>query len=566
MGWDSPATWTLVTDLSDINTANPTIILTHGWHDGFESGPSDPYPQITSFISTFAHNFYLGQQNTGSNVLANYNILAVDWSDESNWNAGSDPGNTSNPTIATELKSGTLVSDAVQSAVNGIAAGAELGVLLAAAAFDPTKLMLIGHSNGAGFMASLAITLYAKVHQKVDELVVLDAPVQTPSYSEVKAAAPYVQHLSNYYVPVVPSTDDQLAGFLISSDGSLRLDAPFGFGAAIAGDPTTTSIDNYELNWLNEDSGPTGHNNIVGRYAQTADVSSSTWGFALSSFGISQLGNATSLGTRFWVEGPVGQFQLINPVVATALEGFVQPLATISATWLVNTADIGFVTTAGVVSAVYTFGADGTIAVSNDVINTAQIATENFEQAANGVWNYLSGGAATLWNTFNATIQSATNAAGQLLFIPAVANSPVIASTQVDIPSDAALINFDLTVDNIGNNDTLLVAIGSQVIGQISLAAQQLQNGSPVEFWVGDFAGQTDQTLTFYMPSDVKSDAIFTIGNPQFTSITPNDAAASPSFSNLSVSSSITYGTTSADFRATLPLAHSSHPTPKALR
>ncbi|MEX0642144.1 MAG: hypothetical protein WD468_05560 [Pirellulales bacterium] len=89
------------------------------------------------------------------------------------------------------------------------------------------------------------------------------------------------------------------------------------------------------------------------------------------------------------------------------------------------------------------------------------------------------------------------------------------ASIEVRIPDDAAFLTFELSVLNAGNNDTLLVALGDQVIGEVDLASQQAAGTGAVELWIGDQGGQTT-TLSWYMPSDIPSSAEFLVSNVEF--------------------------------------------------
>ena len=100
----------------------------------------------------------------------------------------------------------------------------------------------------------------------------------------------------------------------------------------------------------------------------------------------------------------------------------------------------------------------------------------------------------------------------------AKAHSPVLAAIDVHVPTDADVLSFDLSVLNGGASDTLLVAIGSDVIAEIDLTAQTLVAGDRFDLWLGDHAGETI-TLNFYMPSDAPSSAEFLISNLNFISL-----------------------------------------------
>src|SRR5205814_995526 len=117
----------------------------------------------------FAKDFAVGR---GNDPGSQFNILAVDWHDGGR-PLGSDPNGLDLPADI----AGDAVKDAQQSALNGIHAAVPLADKLFTAGAQPESLFLIGHSNGAGFMASLAAELSRKTNgRKVAELDALDAP------------------------------------------------------------------------------------------------------------------------------------------------------------------------------------------------------------------------------------------------------------------------------------------------------------------------------------------------------------------------------------------------------
>jgi hypothetical protein len=88
----------------------------------------------------------------------------------------------------------------------------------------------------------------------------------------------------------------------------------------------------------------------------------------------------------------------------------------------------------------------------------------------------------------------------------------------VDVPEDADLLEFNLSVANPGNNDHLLVMIGDEVLRDIDLASVQSVGSVKEQIWIKDYAG-TPQTITFYMPSDEPSEAEFAISNVEFVDV-----------------------------------------------
>ncbi len=117
------------------------------------------------------------------------------------------------------------------------------------------------------------------------------------------------------------------------------------------------------------------------------------------------------------------------------------------------------------------------------------------------------------------------------------------------MPQNAAYISFDLTVINPGNDDQLLVGIGNNVIGQVDLASVQQSGTQTIQLPIGQYAGQTNQTLTFYMPSNATSSAQFTVGNVQVESLAVDTA---PSISDVAASVGVggTLAFTAANFTA----------------
>ena len=99
------------------------------------------------------------------------------------------------------------------------------------------------------------------------------------------------------------------------------------------------------------------------------------------------------------------------------------------------------------------------------------------------------------------------------------ANSPVYGSLDVDVPTTADLMTFNLSVTNSGNSgDHLLVMIGNDVLQDIDLASVQSAGGVTEQVWIKDYAGKPE-TVTFYMPSEVHSDAEFSISDVNFVDV-----------------------------------------------
>ncbi|MEO8499155.1 MAG: hypothetical protein ABI614_29160, partial [Planctomycetota bacterium] len=137
-----------------------TILLTHGWNDKLDHGADD------EFMSRFARDLMLGR--TANEIASEYSVLAVDWYGEGLRRVlGSNPNLL--PPIIDFISPYGAFDDALKSSVNGINIGKVLANELRAAGIGPahlSNLMLIGHSNGAGFMGSLAKKLFQLTGEK----------------------------------------------------------------------------------------------------------------------------------------------------------------------------------------------------------------------------------------------------------------------------------------------------------------------------------------------------------------------------------------------------------------
>ena len=190
-------------DLSQKLIGKKNILLTHGWNDSVTLADEE------HFLYQFALDFVRGR---APEDYGEYNIWAVDWLGEG-WEhlLGSNPNGL--PTWADMIQSPPVLggwADANLSASNGIVQGLLVGERLASAGLNPATTMLIGHSNGAGFMAGVARTLYEysdAPENRVAELVALDAPWLTASYWYTQSSVYATQRISNYYIPAGQLTD-----------------------------------------------------------------------------------------------------------------------------------------------------------------------------------------------------------------------------------------------------------------------------------------------------------------------------------------------------------------------
>ncbi len=459
--WDSPNPSfvpMLDSQWPTIDWSKPTIILTHGWNDSLDISTNGlDTSGNKQFIWTFAETFRGGR--TLDQCKA-FNILAVDWNDGGSKN-DSDPDN--NPSDFLNIP------DAEQSAANGVAAAYALAGRLVAKVgsnLSPQNMMLVGHSNGAGFMGSLALSLHSMLpqKQKIAELVALDAPTLTPAWVEVKVAAASVARVSNYYMPGWWNLGFGAAIDDISNLYNFSLDKPI-------------SDDDLRQHGIVGTTDYFGHIEVAERYAESAGVDA-TWGFQTS-----KLMNSSDpyKNNSYWVEELSQQQDVFVPVARSELSG----------EELKAEAQAAFAT---ITRTVYSILEPG-VRVAQDV-----------SQVLKGVVND-----ATLWSTGLANS----------LLLHFQAHSPVYGSIDVNMPSDADLLTFNLSVANPGNSgDHLLVMIGDDVVQDIDLASVQSVGGVTEQVWVNNYAGQAE-TVQFYMPSpaDVSSSAEFSISNVNFVAV-----------------------------------------------
>ncbi len=504
----------------DIQWTLPTIILTHGWMDSLAG---------CTYITQFASQFWSAHSS-------GYNVLAVDWSSAGNISLGSNPdgatGWLANLT-QNHLNLDAVKADAQNSAYNGIVAAMPLADKLFAAGIEPNNVMLIGHSNGAGFMASLAERLYAdekaaygNAAPEIQELAALDAPVATDSYWQVLAAASSVSRIDNYFASVTPETPLQANS------------APLGFGAPMFS--TVGQITNFALNYADGVSvSGVAHFEVPLRYALTA--SATAWGFAASDFMTGGNGNSGTFdGYRLWGEtGIEGLLQPLKNVTSAQIAAFQAGLSesvnvgTVESQYtkegliLLGNGNWGI----GTEVLVGTFLADSAITVSSAVVNTLDIVEQRVSSAVNTLTNIAESGANYVVSGVESSVQQSVDTFENWLGFTAA--SPTFTSLAISVPQNAAFLSFDLTVTNPGNDDQLLVGIGNNVIGQVDLASVEQSGTQTIQLAIAQFAGQTDETLAFYMPSSVSSTAAFVVGNisvetlavdtaPSVSSITKN--------------------------------------------
>ena len=534
------STWTSEvspTDLhNNIDWTLPTVILTHGWMDSLAG---------CTYITQFASQFWQAHPS-------GYNVLAVDWSSAGNVSLGSNPDGATwwLPNLwNNNFNLNAVIADAQHSAYNGIVAAMPLADKLYTAGIEPNNVMLIGHSNGAGLMASLAQRLYADEKAaygnsapKIQELAALDAPVATASYWQVIAAGSSISRIDNYFVSVTPQTPLQANA------------APLGFGAPMTS--TTGHITNFALNYAYSVSlSGIAHYEVPLRYAITA--SATAWGFASSDFIVGGNGNNGAFdGYPLWGEtGIAGLFHPLENIATAQIATFQAGLSenvnvgTIKSQYtkegLILLGNGNWVIGSKVL--VCTFLADGAITVSSAVVNAVDIVEQSVTSAIQTVSNIAVSGANFVASGVNSAVQQSVDTVEN--WFGFTAHSPAYSSLNINVPQYAAYLRFDLTVTDPGNDDQLLVGIGNNVIGQVDLASVQQSGTQTIQLPIGQYAGQTNQTLTFYMPSGVTSTAQFTVGNVQVESLAVDTA---PGVSDVTASVGVggTLAFTAANFTA----------------
>ncbi|MBL7038764.1 MAG: tandem-95 repeat protein, partial [Pirellulaceae bacterium] len=492
-GWSS-------VEPSLVDWGKRTIILTHGWRDKADLfGPSEDEPSTTSsptvcsqygstipvlsscaqledphgidpprfgeeFIQVFADNF---QRGRSAAELSEFNIFAVDW-----WDNGSEFGSNGK-----RSPDGTPVSrlnplnwlTAWSSSRNAVLAAQPLGRQLAAAGIRPEDTILIGHSNGAGFMASLARTIFAELEEKgirdprIDELVALDAPWLTQSYWEVLRASPSVHRISNYYMPQLQWDASHMSVIWTVPSAAMA------FGAPMYSDEG--NIVNFELNhhfspWTLVPFVEAGHSDVPLRYAETANqlADGASWGFADSGF--------VTMSTPAYYPGP------FRVRVETA-EGDFEDVPKAS------------------------------------LLMSLEAVYEHAPDVVVSLWDYLRSTVADALRGQNSSLfidpGDFDPGVGTTIFTRGQEQSPVHASFNVDIPESAVYLAFDLTVLDAGDSRELYVAVGRDVLGTFQLESD---SGRQV-VGVADFAGTT-QDIQFYMPSESDGTAEFVISNLEF--------------------------------------------------
>ena len=147
---------------------------------------------------------------------------------------------------------------------------------------------------------------------------------------------------------------------------------------------------------------------------------------------------------------------------------------------------------------------NGDIVVDREDIITSQELTgrtstvwDTYTVAEYSIWSTVTSGAVNAVKSLvglNATVRASDIYAT----VFAQANSPVLASVDVMIPEDADLLEFTLSVLDSGNDDSLLVAIGDDVLQTIDLADVQTAGGLKSQLWMKEY-GKTLAVLLAWL-------------------------------------------------------------------
>ncbi|MFO7902363.1 MAG: Ig-like domain-containing protein [Pirellulaceae bacterium] len=459
-------------NLNDIEWQKKTIILTHGWNSSLyapkEGQDSSKY---ADFMNLFASDFEVGRS---TDELDNYNILAIDWFDNGS-ELGSNPNGKS--LVPGDIVDGPLV-DATKSANNGIYAAQVLAQqLLNDAGLKKNELrnvMLVGHSNGAGFMGTLATSLAAETEGQVAELVALDAPWATPSFLATERAAESVDYLSNYYLPCQQSTAERFAhkDFNPLTCGVGAPMMPINLG----------NTRNLELNRKYTDfdfPNKLPHSQVAWRYADTADnrQHSHSWGYRVSPFETGQP-NEPEQYHGIWQEGETeGEFKPLEPSPALTAQIFEQ--------------------VEGLGSGLGGWIGDAVRSVWDESVRVA----EDIKDAVTGenVSLLVPGGT---WGARDPVLHGK-------------AQSPIIAAFDARVPDDAVFLSYELSVLGPVTDEALFVSLGDEVIQKVDLKPQASSGGSAFDVFVEPYAGTT-QTVTFFVPAEDDSSVELMISSIDF--------------------------------------------------
>lgn len=134
------------------------MVIAHGWHDSLESSWSG---DIASSLTV---------QSKDGKVA----ILGWDWSAGSTGKVGTSSTPGLFPSVAADLFTAGLVN-ASWSASNGKQQGKLLAEDMQKIGIDPSRMQLIGHSNGSAVVGSAANLIASKLG-RVERITLLDAP------------------------------------------------------------------------------------------------------------------------------------------------------------------------------------------------------------------------------------------------------------------------------------------------------------------------------------------------------------------------------------------------------
>ncbi|HIA63050.1 MAG TPA: hypothetical protein EYN93_09175 [Planctomycetaceae bacterium] len=456
-----------------------TIILTHGWNDELnckatEASKAAETCDTDEYMGVFAKKFFYDDAHHSGD----YEILAIDWlGDPGQTKHGSNPNGIDSDDSVIEKYN---ILDANKSAKNGEKAGEYSAGKLFVAGFRPETLTLIGHSNGAGLMASLAISLRNQTVQKtrVKSLISLDAPELTWAHAKVIKAASAASMVYNYFAPF-----ELLSTEIDGCKSSTTKEKTWGFGKFMYQNGIVNILKIYDL------GEKTGHSELPRLFAEETADTSAKWGYSNP-------------------PAPVASGYLyFEPENGFNAEGYGDAIPyppSISISEELNRSCWEFRRTKLKEAVAIVEQKTHDLAVKG--VMTYNFVLHTINEKAEQVKIYLTGKG------------GGSGVEGEGVEGEPVAGG-VLAVLDVDIPSDASFLSFDLLVSDSGNNDQLQVALGDTIREEVDLDLIKTIGGDRVTIPLNTVENAEDlKTITFYMPSDSPSTAEFVVSNLQWES------------------------------------------------
>ena len=445
--WDTVTSWTG----NGIDPNQPTVALVHGWITAESTGDSDPFsltggaPNLT--LTQVAQQLYSQDPSA--------NILGWNWEDQ----AVSHPGQQPLKVIADIQQEG--LKGAAASATRGEQQGVMLANELTALGIQPSKLQLIGHSNGAMVVGKAAQVLASK-GQPVERVTTLDAPNLTlwqipQSYvgavQGITINPAFLLTSVNAMRDLVPASASQMEVYY--SDGDFRW--PLGCGTALT--TAATNVFNGDIfpgAPVTSVDGLSDHLRILSWYAGgTASGNAAiNWSILSKNTGIAFMtGNYTEQGLNSHVFGT-------------------------------------------------------TSATQQQVATLANVMVEDFKDGTNWLGQHAS---ILLKDAEHAVAQITSGSDGYLY-------------RTITIPPNASYLTYDLNVETPVAGDFLTVSFDNDVVDYEALNAASSGSFTVNPIYIGDYAGQTI-TLTFALNHVGAGTAAIDIANVTFSTEVPEPSS-----------------------------------------